>query len=65
MAKIATEIVKKREEESLVAFRSGSSVSKVNEALKLKYGKTMSLKRLYELKKMIENEISEEPDRQV
>jgi hypothetical protein len=61
MSRISVKDVEKREEESLVAFRSGSSVRKVNEALKLKYGKTMSLKRLYELKKMIDSENSEEP----
>jgi hypothetical protein len=50
MARLNKELVKQRESEALEAFETGASVKQVNDALFLKHGKKMGLKRIYELK---------------
>jgi hypothetical protein len=50
MARLAKTVVAQREAEALAAFQAGSTVKEVNDALFLKHGKRMGLKRIYELK---------------
>ena len=53
MGRLNREVAKQREEEAVAGLLTGSSVKEVNEALKLKYGKKMGLKKIYELKKAV------------
>lgn len=53
MAKISKELVEQREKDAMQAFRTGASVKQVNNALALKYGKKMGLKRIYELRDLV------------
>jgi len=53
MGRLNREVAKQREEEAVAGLLAGSSVKEVNEALKLKYGKKMGLKKIYELKKAV------------
>ena len=50
MARLNRELVKQRETEALEALATGATIKQVNQALLLKHGKTMALKRLYELR---------------
>jgi hypothetical protein len=50
MGRLAKNVVEEREAEALAAFKAGGSVKDVNEALALKHGSRMGLKRMYELR---------------
>ena len=48
-------MVAEREAEVLEAFKTGASVKEVNEALFLKHGKRMALKRIYAIREVVRN----------
>ena len=65
MARLNKELVKQRESEVLEAFKTGATVKQVNDALFLKHGKKMGLKRICELKveatKVVVPQVTEAP----
>jgi hypothetical protein len=62
MARLAKSIVIQREQEVMDAFVKGASVKEANEALSLKHGTRMGLKRIYELRDAVRAALASTPE---
>ena len=65
MARLSKDLVTQREQEATDAFLKGASVKEVNEALFLKHGTRMGLKRIYTIRDAVRAALNSKPDEAV